>query len=67
MAPVAEPKRSEQTAKQNGTKASFNPFYSPPIAVDFSDGYEYNKYRVRCSMDNVELTADSCAAILPQT
>jgi hypothetical protein len=66
MAPVAEPKRTEQTAKQNGPKATFNPFYSPPIAVDFSDGYEYNKYRVRHSdINEIDVTINNSPADVP--
>ncbi|KAF9510225.1 hypothetical protein BS47DRAFT_1377466 [Hydnum rufescens UP504] len=45
MAPTAQSKHGNQIAKPNGTNASFNPFYSPPPAVDFTEDYEYNKYK----------------------
>lgn len=65
MAPVAESKVTKQVTKTNGIKASFNPFYSPLVAVDTSDGYEYNKYRVRRSVDDVELHIDIFQADVP--
>jgi hypothetical protein len=65
MAPTSQYKHANQIAKPNGTNASFNPFYSPPAAVDFMEDYEYNKYKVRQLIGDIGSTVDKFQADVP--